>query len=81
MHVTQYPTDISQVRLVGILLIGTRLDWFAPFLQKSPLLHDFDGFVKEFQDSFGDIEGVRTTINKPSSTPVGKEACISKVRT
>ena len=65
MHPTRYPTDISQVGLVGTLLTGMALAWFAPFLEnKSPLLHDFDGFIREFQASFGDTDGVRTAINK-----------------
>ena len=43
-----------------MLLKGTTLAWFAPFLEKkSSLLHDFDGFIKEFQSSFGDTDAVR----------------------
>ena len=65
MHPTRYPTDISQVGLVGTLLTGTALAWFAPLLEKkSPLLHNFDEFIKEFQASFGDTDSVRTAINK-----------------
>ena len=30
----------------------------------SPLLEDFEGFVKEFQANFGDIDSMRTTVNK-----------------
>jgi hypothetical protein len=65
MHPNRYPTDISQVGLVGTLLTGTALAWFAPLLEKnSPLLHKFDEFIKEFQASFGDTDSVRTAINK-----------------
>ena len=65
MHPTRYPTDISQVGLVGTLLTGTTLAWFAPLLEKKfPLLHNFDNFIQEFQASFGDTDSVRTMINK-----------------
>jgi hypothetical protein len=65
MHPTRYPTAISQVGLVGTLLTGIALAWFAPLLEKKfPLLHKFDEFIKEFQDSFGDTESVQTAITK-----------------
>ena len=65
MHPNRYPTDAAQVGLVGTLLTGTALAWFAPLLEKkSPLLQDFEGFIKEFQANFGDTDSVRTTINK-----------------
>jgi hypothetical protein len=51
--------------LVGTLLSSLALAWFALFLEKqSPLLQDFEDFIKEFQASVGDIDSVRTTINK-----------------
>ena len=34
MHPSWYPTDASQVGLVGTLLSGTTLVWFAPLLEK-----------------------------------------------
>ena len=47
------------------MLTGTTLAWFAPFLEKnSPLLHDFEDFIKEFQAKFGDKDSVRTAIKK-----------------
>ena len=65
MHPNRYPTDAAQVGLVGTLLTGTALAWFAPLLEKkSPLLQDFEGFIREFQENFGDTDSVRTTINK-----------------
>ena len=65
MHPNRYPTDTSRVGLVGTLLTGTALSWFAPLLEKgSPVLQDFDAFIKEFQACFGDTDSVRTTINK-----------------
>ena len=34
MHPSRYPTDATQVGLVGTLLTGTALAWFAPQLEK-----------------------------------------------
>ena len=65
MHPTRYPTDASRVGLVGSLLSGIALSWFAPLLEtNSPLLHNFEEFVKEFKACFGDTDGARTAINK-----------------
>ena len=65
LHPSRYPTDASQVGLIGTLLSGTALAWFAPLLEKkSPLLNNFDEFIKEFQANFGDTDSVRTAINK-----------------
>ena len=65
MHPNRYPTDSSRVGLVGTLLSGTALAWFAPLLEKkSPLLNNFEEFIKEFQASFGDTDSIRTAINK-----------------
>ena len=65
MHPNRHPTDTTRVGLVGTLLTGTTLAWFAPLLEKkSPLLQDFEGFIKEFQETFGDIDRVRIAINK-----------------
>jgi aldehyde:ferredoxin oxidoreductase len=53
------------VGLLGTLLTGTVLAWFAPLLERQSLvLEDFEGFIKEFQACFGDSDSVRTTINK-----------------
>mgnify|MGYP000134899051 CR=1 FL=1 len=65
MHPSRYPTDASRVGLVGTLLSGTTLAWFAPLLEKeSPLLNNFEEFISEFKACFGDTDSVRTTINK-----------------
>jgi hypothetical protein len=37
IHPNRYPTDVSQVELVGTLLTRIALAWFAPLLQKNPL--------------------------------------------
>ena len=65
MHPSRYPTDASRVGLVGTLLSGTALAWFAPLLEKnSPLLNNFEEFISEFKACFGDTDSIRTTINK-----------------
>ena len=35
MHPTRYPTDASRVELVGTLLTGTPLTWFAPLFERN----------------------------------------------
>ena len=53
----QYPTGASQVGLIGTLLSGAALSWFAPLLEKnSPLLEDLDDFLAEFNDTFGETD-------------------------
>ena len=65
MHPSRYPTDASRVGLVGTLLSGSALAWFAPLLEKeSPLLNNFEEFISEFKACFGDTDSIRTTINK-----------------
>ena len=65
MLASRYPTDASRVGLVGTLLSGTTLAWFAPLLEQgSPLLNNFVEFISEFKTCFGDTDNVRTTINK-----------------
>ena len=65
MHPSRYPTDASRVGLVGTLLSGTALAWFAPLLEKnSPMLNNFEEFMSEFKSCFGDTDSVRTAINK-----------------
>jgi hypothetical protein len=65
MHPNRYPSDASRVGLVGTLLTGTALAWFAPLLEKkSPVLENFETFIAEFQASFSDTDSVRTAINK-----------------
>ena len=61
MHPMRYPADSSQVGLVGTLLTGTALSLFAPLLEaNSPLLNNFEEFIKEFKACFGDTDSVRT---------------------
>ena len=56
--------------MVGTLLTGTTLAWFAPLLEKTcPILDNFVDFFKEFEVCFGDTSSVRTTINKIRRLP------------
>ena len=70
MHLFCYSIDASRVgyRELGqwdTLLIGITLSWFAPLIQtNSPLLNNFEEFIKEFRACFRDTDGARTTINK-----------------
>jgi hypothetical protein len=52
-----YPTPTSQVGLIGTLLSGMALNSFSPILEKnSPLLYDFEGFMKDFAACFGVVD-------------------------
>jgi hypothetical protein len=54
-HLHQYPTNPTQVGLIGILLSGMALAWFAPLMEhQSPLLNDFQVFFEKFNATFGD---------------------------
>ena len=65
MQPERYRTDEAQVGLLGSLLQGPALAWFAPLLEKSaPLLTDFDAFLTEFEATFGDPDKARTAANK-----------------
>ena len=65
MHPSRYRTDASRVGLVGTLLSGSTLAFFAPLLEKeSPLLNNFQEFLSEFKVCFGDSNNIRTTIKK-----------------
>ena len=66
MHPSRYPIDTSRVGLVGTLLSGSALAWFAPLLEKeSPLLNNFEEFLSEFKACFGDTDScIRKAFNK-----------------
>ena len=60
-----YPTGTSQVGLIGSLLSGAALAWFAPLVEKqSPLLDNLDDFLKEFQATFGEADRTCTAAAK-----------------
>jgi Retrotransposon gag protein len=61
----RYPTATTQVGLVGTLLTGAALKWFAPLIEKnSALLGSWDAFLMEFEANFGDTDRERTAANK-----------------
>src|SRR5689334_12619347 len=65
LHSSRYPNDTAQVGLVGTLLTGTALAWFAPLLEsQSALLNNFEACVKEFEASFGETDKARTATNQ-----------------
>ncbi len=65
MQPLRYPTEETQVGLIGTLLSGTALSWFSPLVEKnSPLLQDFDGFIEEFTNTFGETDKARTAATK-----------------
>lgn len=65
MQPLRYPTEETQVGLVGTLLSGTALSWFSPLVEKnSPLLQDFHGFLEEFTNTFGETDRARTATTK-----------------
>ena len=65
LHPRRYPTATSQVGLVGTLLTGSALKWFAPLMEKnSILLNSWDLFLEEFEATFGDPDHERTATNK-----------------
>ena len=60
-----YHNDDLQVGLLGSLLSGPALAWFAPLLEdNSELLGDFEHFIHEFEATFGDSDKFRTAANK-----------------
>ena len=47
------------------LLSDSALAWFAPLLEnESILLNNFEEFISEFKECFGDTNSIRMTINK-----------------
>ena len=67
-----YPNGQTQVGLLGTLLTGPALSWFAPLLEhNSPLLDDLDTFLNEFEPAFGDSDKARTAANKICSLTQG----------
>lgn len=56
----RYPTEEARVGLVGTLLTGQALSWFAPlFKKRSPILSNFEMFLEAFAEAFGEHDKVR----------------------
>ena len=65
MQPLRYPTDELQIGLVRTLLFRTVLLWFSILVkQNSPLLQDFDDFLEEFTNTFGETNNARTVATK-----------------
>lgn len=68
----RYPTDESRVGLVGTLLTGQALSWFAPLFEKrSPILNNFELFLEAFAEAFGEHDKVRWATTKIRSLRQG----------
>jgi hypothetical protein len=64
-HSRRYVTTSDKIGLVGTLLKGPALAWFAPLLEKeSSLLNDFEKFIKNLEETFGDADKERTAATK-----------------
>ena len=51
----RYPTEESKVGLVGTLLTGSALSWFAHLFEKrSPILSNFKTFLEALTEAFGE---------------------------
>jgi len=68
----RYPTEESRVGLVGTLLTGQALSWFAPLFEKrSPILNNFEAFVEAFTEAFGEHDKARWATTKIRSLRQG----------
>ena len=57
----RYPTDATRMGLVGILLTGQALSWFAPLFEKNAaILSNFEAFLRAFSEAFGEHEKIRS---------------------
>lgn len=68
----RYPTEESRVGLVGTLLTGQALSWFAPLFEKrSPILSNFETFLEAFVEAFGEHDKARWATTKIRSLRQG----------
>lgn len=68
----RYPTEEARVGLVGTLLTGQALSWFAPLFEKrSPILSNFEMFLEAFAEAFGEHDKVRWATTKIRSLRQG----------
>jgi hypothetical protein len=71
----RYPTEESRVGLVGTLLTGQALSWFAPLFEKrSPILSSFEVFLNAFAEAFGEHDKVRWATTKIRSLRQGSRS-------
>jgi len=68
----RYPTEESRVGLVGTLLTGQALSWFAPLFEKrSPILNNFETFLEAFAEAFSEHDKARWATTKIRSLRQG----------
>jgi hypothetical protein len=64
-HSRRYVTTSDKIGLVGTLLKEPALAWFVPLLEEeSSLLNDFEKFIKNLEETFGDADKERTAATK-----------------
>ncbi|OMJ10675.1 Retrotransposon-derived protein PEG10 [Smittium culicis] len=60
-HPDHYPSQTNKVGLVMSLLTGNALRWASPYIEKgSPVLQDYELFMKEFSKVFDDPQRTQT---------------------
>lgn len=68
----RYPTEESRVGLIGTLLTGQALSWFAPLFEKgSSILNNFETFLEAFAEAFGEHDKARWATTKIRSLRQG----------
>ena len=71
----RYPTEASRVGLVGTLLAGQALSWFAPLFEKrSAILNNFETFLVAFAEAFGEHDKARWATTKIRSLQQGSRS-------
>ena len=61
----RYPTDATRMGLVGTLLTGQALSWFAPLFEKNAaILSNFEAFLGAFSEAFGEHDKIRSATTK-----------------
>lgn len=61
----RYPTDVARVGLVGTLLTGQALSWFAPLFEKNAtILNNFEAFLEAFAEAFSEHDKTRSATTK-----------------
>ena len=62
---SRYPDDRTKVGFIGTLLTGTAAAWFSPHFEgDSACMDDWELFVQEFEEAFGDMDRVSVAANK-----------------
>ncbi|OMJ17865.1 Retrotransposon-derived protein PEG10, partial [Smittium culicis] len=60
-HPDHYPSETNKVGLIISLLTGNALRWVSPYIEKgSPVLQDYELFMKEFSKVFDDPQRTQT---------------------